>query len=395
MTDESGGDQSAADRPAADPPRPLVREVALQFLRLGLVGFGGPAAHVGMMQQEFVRRRRWIDEQGFLDYVGATNLIPGPNSTELAIFLGEHRAGWRGMIAAGVGFVLPAFLLVLLLVRLYVKYGATPQVEGILYGIKPVVVAVIGYALWTLGRKAVKGALTAAAGTIAFAVYLLGGWSEISLILLGGLLVALWVNIPRLWKSNGDYLALSLPLLPWLQSEEVRSVLRLFLTFLKIGAVLYGSGYVLIAFLYGDFVDAGLLTQKQLMDAVAIGQITPGPLFTAATFIGYLLAGVPGAIAATVGIFIPSFLFVAISHPFIPRMRQSLWFGAFLDGVNVCALAVMAVVTLRLARSAVIDPPGVLLAVVSGVLLIRYRVSATWLVLAGGSLGILRYILVG
>ncbi len=388
-------DPEAAIHPGepSSPPG-TAREVLLQFLRLGLVAFGGPAAHLGLMQDEFVRRRKWVDEQGFLDFVGATNLIPGPNSTELAMFLGQHRAGWRGLIAAGTGFTFPAFMIVLLLSIAYARYGATPQGTWILAGVKPVVVAVIAYALWTLGRRAVKGWLTAAIGLAAFAAYFGAGWGELGVIVLGGVCAALALNYRRLRRGTGGLPVLAF-LPPVLQSEAMNEVWRLFLTFAKIGAVLYGTGYVLIAFLYGEFVDTGVLTQQQLIDAVAIGQLTPGPLFTTATFIGYQLAGLPGAIAATVGIFLPPFIFVAISSPWIPRMRRSPWLGAFLDGVNVSALALMGAVTLRLARAAVIDLAGVIEAVVAAVLLIRFRVSATWLVLAGVAVGLVRYLLSG
>lgn len=364
----------------------------MQFLRLGAIAFGGPAAHLGLMQDEFVRRRKWIDEQGFLDFVGATNLIPGPNSTELAMYLGQQRAGWRGLIAAGTGFTLPAFVIVLLLSIAYASYGATPQGIWILASVKPVVVAVIAYALWTLGRRAVKGWITAGIGLAAFAAYFLVGWGELTVIGLGGLCAALALNYRKVLRRSGALPAI-LFLPPSLQSEAVNEVLRLFLTFAKIGAVLYGTGYVLIAFLYGEFIDTGVLTQQQLIDAVAIGQVTPGPLFTTATFIGYQLAGVPGAIAATVGIFLPSFVFVLISSPWIPRMRRSPWLGAFLDGVNVSALALMGGVTLRLARAAVVDTVGLTMAVVAAILLIRLRVSATWLVLAGIGVGLVRYLL--
>lgn len=385
--------------PNAGPAQPpdstgTAREVLLQFLRLGLIAFGGPAAHLGLMQDEFVRRRKWIDEQGFLDYVGATNLIPGPNSTELTMFLGNHRAGRRGLVAAGVGFILPAFTIVLLLSIAYERYGATPQGEWILAGVKPVVVAVIAYALWTLGRKAVKGWLTGAIGLAALVAYVGAGWGELVVIALGGICAALALNYRRLLGRSTGFPALAL--LPTaLQFETVNEVLRLFLTFAKIGAVLYGTGYVLIAFLYGEFIDTGMLTEQQLLDAVAIGQVTPGPLFTTATFIGYQLAGLPGAIAATVGIFLPSFVFVVISSPWIPRMRRSPWLGAFLDGVNVSALALMGAVTLRLARAAVVDVPGAILTAGSLILLIRFRVSATWLVLAGVAVGLARYLLRG
>jgi chromate transporter len=371
-----------------------LREVGTQFLRLGLVAFGGPAAHIGMMRDEFVRRRKWLDDQTFLDYIGATNLIPGPNSTEMAIHLGYVRAGGRGLILAGITFITPAFLLVLLFAWAYVEYGATPQGEWILWGVKPVVVGVIGYALWTLGRKAVKGPLTAIVGVLATLIYFFLGWSEIALILLGGVTVSLIINGRRLLKERGYLASLGVPLLAQVAGEQREKLLDIFLTFLKIGAVLYGSGYVLFAFLYGDFVETGILSEQQLVDAVAIGQVTPGPVFTTATFIGYLLAGVPGAIVATIGIFLPSFIFVAISNPLIPKMRASPWLGGFLDGVNVSALALMAVVSVRLGIAAIVDIPSAVMAMVAAVLLIRFRVSATWLVVAGAGVGLLRYYLI-
>ena len=373
--------------------RSRLKEVATQFLRLGLVAFGGPAAHIGMMQDEFVRRRGWLDDQEFLDYVGATNLIPGPNSTEMAIHLGYLRAGWRGLVLAGICFITPAFLLVLFLAWAYVQYGSTPQGEWILYGIKPVVIGVIVYALWTLGKKAVKGPLTAILGILAVLVYFFLGWSEIAVILVGGILLTVLQNGYRIFKEKGYFSIIGFPLIAQASEETINYLFNLFLTFLKIGAVLYGSGYVLFAFLYGDFVETGWLTEQQLVDAVAIGQITPGPVFTTATFIGYLLGGVPGAIVATIGIFLPSFIFVAISNPLIPRMRASKWLGGFLDGVIVSALALMAVVSLRLGVAAIVDLPSALLAIVSAILIIKLRVSATWLVLAGAGIGLLRYFL--
>jgi chromate transporter len=372
-----------------------LREVGTQFLRLGLVAFGGPAAHIGMMRDEFVRRRKWLDDQSFLDYIGATNLIPGPNSTEMAIHLGYLRAGWRGLILAGVSFITPAFLLVLLFAWAYVEYGTTPQGEWILWGVKPVVVGVIGFALWTLGKKAVKGPLTAIVGILATAIYFFLGWSEIALILLGGVTVSVIINGRRLLEERGYLASFGIPLLAQVAGEQREKLLDLFLNFLKIGAVLYGSGYVLFAFLYGDFVETGILSEQQLVDAVAIGQVTPGPVFTTATFIGYLLAGVPGAIVATIGIFLPSFIFVAITNPLIPKMRASPWLGGFLDGVNVSALALMAVVSVRLGIAAIVDIPSAVMAVVAAVLLIRFKVSATWLVLGGAAIGLLRFYLLG
>jgi chromate transporter len=368
-----------------------MKEVAALFLRLGATAFGGPAAHIAMLHDETVKKRKWLNDQQFLDLVGATNLIPGPNSTEMAIHIGFLRAGWRGLITAGVCFIVPAMLIVLLLAYIYVRFGATPQAKWLLYGIKPVVVAIIIQALWNLGRKAVKSWLTAAAGLIVLALYFVGV-NEIALLFAGGLVVMFTVNLQRMRKGIlgifflplGTAGILSVPSAPF-------GLPLLFLTFLKIGAVLYGSGYVLLAFLRADFVTRfGWLSDHQLMDAIAVGQVTPGPLFTTATFIGYLLGGVWGALLATLGIFLPSFIFVAVSNPLIPRMRSSAWFSGLLDGVNVSSLALMAAVTWQIGRTSLVDALSVITAVVSFVLLIRFKINSTWLILGGALLGFLR-----
>ena len=364
-------------------------EVARVFLWLGLTAFGGPAAHIGIMREEFVRQRGWVDDQHFLDLLGATNLIPGPNSTEMAIHLGFVRAGWRGLIVAGVCLILPAVLIVIVLAALYVQYGTTPAANWLLYGIKPVVLAIVAHALYGLARTAVKGWLTGIVGATVL-VLALFGLSELVLLFVGGLVVMLLANLRRLRVAP----ALALPVfaLPslLLQSAVVPfSLAQLFWNFLKIGSVLYGSGYVLLAFLRADFVERlGWLTDQQLLDAVAIGQVTPGPLFTTATFIGYILGGVPGAVIATVGIFLPAFVFVAISNPLLPRIRQSLWAGALLDGVNVASLGLMAAVTVVLAQAALIDPVTIMVALVALALLIRYKLNSMWLVFAGALIGI-------
>ena len=303
-------------------------EVAALFLKLGVTGFGGPAAHIAMMHDETVVRRKWLSDQQFLDLVGATNLIPGPNSTEMAIHVGFLRAGWPGLIAGGACFILPAMLIVMGLAWAYVRFGSTPQAEWLLYGVKPVIIAVIAQALWKLGRKAVKGPLVAGVGVGVLVLYFLGV-NEIALLFAGGLLVMIGANIQRLRESAlsallvSPVVASSILAAPALSSIPFTLPL-LFLTFLKIGAVLYGSGYVLLAFLHTDFVvRLGWLTDPQVLDAIAIGQVTPGPLFTTATFVGFILGGVPGALLATLGIFLPSFIFVAASNPLIPRVRDS------------------------------------------------------------------------
>jgi chromate transporter len=368
-------------------------ELAAVFLRLGSTAFGGPAAHIGIMHDEVVRRRRWMEDQEFLDLLGATNLIPGPNSTELAIHLGLARAGWPGLIVAGVSFILPAMTIVLLLSRAYVTYGSLPQTGWILYGIQPVVIAIIVHALWRLGRSAIHGWLTALVAVGVLAGYF-AGMNEIALLLAGGLLAMLARNARRLRPAH-----LGLAFLPAAgagvaQALASFSLSTLFFTFLKIGAVLYGSGYVLLAFLRADFiVRLGWLTDRQLIDAVSIGQVTPGPVFTTATFIGYLLGGLPGGLLATLGIFLPSFFFVAISQPLIPRLRQSSWMSGLLDGVSAASLGLMGAVTWQLGRTAVRDPLSAGVALVSAVILLRGRVNSTWLILAGALLGVLRFFL--
>uniref|UniRef100_UPI0035AFADC8 chromate efflux transporter n=1 Tax=Promineifilum sp. TaxID=2664178 RepID=UPI0035AFADC8 len=351
-----------------DRPRPTgsAREVALLFLRLGLTAFGGPAAHIALFRDEVVTRRRWVTDAEFLDLLAASNLIPGPNSTEMAIHLGYVRAGWRGLVAGGTAFILPAFLIVLGVAALYARYGETPAVQGLLYGIEPVVIAVIAQAIWGLGRTAVKGWLLALVGAAAFGLYFLNV-HELLLLFGGGLLVMLARNGRRLllamayvgagfkpaptdlmealWRVGAGFKPA-----PTIEAAPV-ALVTLFLTFLKIGAVLYGSGYVLVAFLQTEFVERlGWIGSEQLLDAVAVGQFTPGPVFTTATFIGYLVAGAPGAVLATVGIFLPGFVFVAVTNPFIPRLRRSPWLAALLDGVVAASLGLMAAVAVELAR---------------------------------------------
>jgi len=365
-------------------------EVAKLFLKLGITAFGGPAAHIAMMHDETVKRRGWLNDQEFLDLVGATNLIPGPNSTEMAIHIGFLRGGWLGLIIGGTCFIVPAMLIVLLLAWVYVRFGSTAQAEWLLYGVKPVVISIIVQALWNLGRKAVKGLLTAGVAVIVIALYFVGV-NEIALLFAGGLLVMFATNWRRLRRKVVGALLIPLGGVGALSHVSAPfSLPLLFLTFLKIGSVLYGSGYVLLAFLRADFVVRyGWLTDRQLMDAIAIGQVTPGPVFTTATFIGFVLGGVPGALLATLGIFLPSFIFVAISNPLIPRMRKSAWVSGLLDGVNVASLGLMAAVAWQLGRASVTDPLTVLMALASFVLLIRLKVNSTWLIVGGALIGLL------
>lgn len=368
-------------------------QVTTLFLKLGITAFGGPAAHIAMMHDETVRRRKWLSEQEFLDLVGATNLIPGPNSTEMAIHLGYLRAGWLGLIVGGLSFILPAMFMVMGLAWAYVQYGTTPQVEWLLCGVKPVVIAIIIQALWNLGQKAIKSRMLAAVGVMVLIAYFFGV-NEIFLLFAGGLLTMMVTNWQRLSKQPMSFF-----LIPIFTAQKVLSLFTmasvpfslplLFFTFLKIGAVLYGSGYVLLAFLRADFVvRLGWLTDKQMIDAVAIGQVTPGPVFTAATFIGFILGGVPGALLATLGIFLPGFIFVAMVNPLIPQIRNSPWANSLLDGVNVASLGLMAAVTWQLGKSSLIDLLTVLVATISFVLIVRFKINSTWLILGGAIVGL-------
>jgi chromate transporter len=349
------------------------------------------------MEDEVVRRRGWLTREAFLDLVGATNLIPGPNSTELAIHIGRQRAGWPGLLAAGTCFILPAALIVAAIAWAYRKYGSLPQTAALLYGVKPVVIAIVALALWRLGWAAIKSpalALLAAAATIAAAA----GVHELLILALAGAAMIFTKTAARHSTAatllgamaacggfGASLLAQALSAAP-----AAFSLWRLFLVFAKAGAVLFGSGYVLLAFLRADLVSRlGWLTESQLLDAIAVGQVTPGPVFTTATFIGYVLGGPGGAAVATVAIFLPAFVFVALSGPLIPRLRASPIAGAALDGVNVASLALMAVVSWELGRSAVIDVPTLGVALVSLAALVRWRVNSMWLIAAGAALGLL------
>lgn len=374
-------------------------DLARLFLKLGTIAFGGPAAHIAMMEDEVVRRRRWLTREKFLDLLGATNLIPGPNSTEMAIHIGYYRAGWAGLIVAGLCFILPAALIVTVFAWVYVRYGSIPEVKGVLYGIKPVIIAIVLQALWSLGRAAIKTKFLALIG-IAGVVLTFLGFHELLVLLGGGLIVVAVRLIGRAIKGQQSVLSLisASPLIVFLQSGTTSaatasfSLVLLFLFFLKVGAVLYGSGYVLLAFIRADLVERWhWLTESQLLDAIAVGQFTPGPVFTTATFIGYILGGAKGAAVATVGIFLPAFVFVAASGPLVPRIRQSPTAGAFLDGVNAAALALMVVVTYQLGRAAIVDITTIALAVISAITLFRFRLNSAWLVLGGGIAGWLLY----
>ena len=382
-------ERDGSERDGSTLTHPL-RELAWLFLRLGTTAFGGPAAHVAMMEDEVVRRRKWLSRERFLDLLGAANLIPGPNSTELAIHLGYERAGWPGLIVAGTSFIVPAMLIVGALAWLYARFGQLPQADALLYGVKPVVIAIVFQALLGLVATAVRSVFLAVLCLASVALVLVGA-HELVVLLAAGLL-ALAVQRLRDGRPGAGALALSPVPLGAAATAGASAVglLPLFLFFLKVGSVLFGSGYVLLDFLRADLVQRwGWLTERQLLDAVAIGQVTPGPVFTTATFIGFLLAGTRGALVATLGIFLPAFVFVALSGPLIPRLRASRMAGAFLDGVNAGSLALMAVVTAQLARAAIVDLPTTVIAAASAFLLMRYRVSSAWLVVGGGVAGFL------
>jgi chromate transporter len=375
--------------------------LAAVFLKLGVIGFGGPAAHIALMRDELVTRRGWVNDREFVDLLGATNLIPGPNSTEMAIHLGFSRAGWRGLIVGGTCFILPAFAIVLAFAWGYERYGGTPEVTWLLHGVKPVIIAIVVQALWGLSRTALRGPLPVVVAGGVFALYLLGV-NEIALLFGGALLVLLLRNGQRLGRGAAIFVlapaagAASLPLAASTARTHDANLWTLFLTFLKIGAVLYGSGYVLLAFLRNDFVERlGWITNQQLLDAVAVGQVTPGPVFTTATFIGYIVAGFPGAILATTAIFLPSFVFVAALNPIVPRLRASPVMSSLLDGVNASALGLMAAVTCVLGRDAIVDWWTALLAAGAAVALLRFRVPSVWLIAAGAAAGLARYAVAG
>jgi chromate transporter len=375
-----------------------VRELAVLFLKLGTIAFGGPAAHIAMMDDEVVRRRRWISREDFLDLLGATNLIPGPNSTEMAIHIGHRQAGWLGLVVAGTCFILPAALIVTAFAWTYARYSSVPQVTGVLYGVKPVIIAIVLQALWGLGKAALKTKLLWAVGGAGIALGLLG-INELLILAGSGVLVGIVRRIRGgIEKSKlGLTCFLPGPTFPAMMSAgaagtglTAAGLGPLFLFFLKVGSVLYGSGYVLLAFLRADLVERWhWLTEAQLLDAVAIGQVTPGPVYTTATFIGYVLGGPAGAVVATLGIFLPAFFFVAVSGPLVPRIRRSATAGAVLDGVNAASLALMAVVTWHLGRAALVDAATVLLALISAALLQRFNLNSAWLVLGGACAGLL------
>ncbi len=390
--DPSTATEEALQYHMAPAVKTSLREIFRFFLRLGLTAFGGPAAHIGLMEREAVEKRgldgrAWMSRAQFLDLVGACNLLPGPGSTQVAMALGYSRCGWPGLLIAGVCFILPASLATLLLAWAYVRYGSLPQAQGLLYGIKPVMVAVIAQAIWRLGRTAFRRWPLALAGLACFAAVAAGAPPIAVLLVSGGLaLLAAW----RRSRSNKAFGWIGLPLGFGSAATVPVAAAPLFLVFLKLGVVVFGSGYVLVAFLQADLVDRlHWITKPQLLDAITAGQITPGPVFATATFLGYLLRGWTGAALATVAIFLPSFLMAGVVGALAGRIRKSTLAAAFLDGVNAAAVALMAAVTLSLGRATLVDGWTWALGLASAALLIRYKINATWLILAGAAIGIL------
>lgn len=362
-----------------------LREVAMLFLKLGTIAFGGPAAHIAMMEDEVVKKRKWISHQHFLDLVGATNLIPGPNSTEMTMHCGHERAGWKGLVVAGTCFIVPAVIITGVFAWAYSKYGELPQVTPYIYGIKPAIIAIIISAAIALGRKAFKSVELIVLGVVTLAACIFGLNEIIALFGAGGIGVLLY--LARSGSKTVNTIVPTILLQIGNGALEI-SHLKIFLVFLKLGAILYGSGYVLFAFLDAELVGKGLLTRQELIDAVAVGQFTPGPVFSAATFIGWQMGGFWGAVAATVGIFLPSFLFVALLNPLIPRLRKSKVMSSFLDAVNVASVAVILAVCVEMGRAAITDWRTVAIAILSLTVIFVFRkLNSAFIVIGGAVLG--------
>lgn len=363
-------------------------ELAGLFLKLGVIGFGGPAVHIAMMQEEVVKKKGWMSQEHFLDLVGATNLIPGPNSTEMTMHIGYERAGWRGLIVAGCSFIFPAVIITAIFAWLYQKYGQLPQVQPFIYGIKPAIIAVVVSLMIGLGKKAWKSVELGVIGILSAAA-VLAGLNEIYVLFGAGLLgVVLYLIKGTNNRLNGFA---PFVILQVTNAYSNISDFRLFFSFLKIGSILYGSGYVLFAFLDAELVSKGLLTKQQLVDAIAVGQFTPGPVFSSATFIGWQMSGAGGALAATIGIFLPAFLFVALLNPLIPFLRKSKMMSAFLDTVNMVSVAIILSVIIEIGRSTLLDWRTVVIAILSFAVTFFFKKLNTAFVIAGGAL--LGYIL--
>ncbi|MBA2613062.1 MAG: chromate efflux transporter [Bacteroidetes bacterium] len=360
-----------------------LRDIAKLFLKLGVIGFGGPAAHIAMMQEEVVTKRKWLTEQHFLDLIGATNLIPGPNSTEMAIHIGHEKAGWKGLMVAGLCFILPAVIITGIFAWLYKIYGQLPEVQPFVYGIKPAIIAIILGAAYPLAKKSFKSLELIVIGVLVFICSLLN-FNEIYLMFGAGSIALLLTS----FKNSKNLTSfLPIPLLHISSTTFLSATnLNLFLIFLKIGAILYGSGYVLFAFLEAELVSTGILSRQQLMDAIAVGQFTPGPVFSSVTFIGYQINGLKGAIVSTIGIFLPSFVFVALLNPLVKKMRNSKLFSAFLDAVNVASVAIIVSVCFTMGKEAIIEWRTLLIAISSIILTFGYKKINSALIVLGGSL---------
>ncbi|HBL77336.1 MAG: chromate transporter [Bacteroidetes bacterium GWF2_42_66] len=364
-------------------------EIAKLFLKLGTIGFGGPAAHIAMMQDEVVKKRKWMDEQHFLDLIGATNLIPGPNSTEMAIHIGHERAGWKGLIVAGLCFILPAVIITGIFAVLYKEYGQLPQAQPFIYGIKPAIIAIILAAIYPLAKRSLKTVELGFIGVIALILCLVG-INEIY-VMFGAGFVSLAMTAIR--NNKGDVTKSFFPLV-LLQLSNTGFInarnLSTFLIFLKIGAILYGSGYVLFAFLDTELVATGIISRQQLIDAIAVGQFTPGPVFSAVTFIGYQINNFTGAIIATIGIFLPSFLFVALLNPLVRKMRNSKLFSVFLDAVNVASIAIIVAICYQMGKDTISDWRTIAIAVTSLAAVFGFKkINSAFVVLGGAGLGYL------
>lgn len=358
-------------------------EIATVFFKLGAIAFGGPAAHIALMEDEVVKKRKWMDHQHFLDLIGATNLIPGPNSTEMTMHCGHERAGWKGLVTAGICFVFPAVAITMVFAWLYQEYGQLPKVEPFIYGIKPAVIAIILGAVYRLGKKALKNMELGILGVLTLAAALLGVHEIVALFSCGLLGVCLYLLRNRNGAMNVFPLAL-------LQVAASAGSLKIFWSFFKVGALLYGSGYVLFAFLDAELVAKGLLTRQELIDAIAVGQFTPGPVLSTATFIGWQLNGFWGATAATVGIFLPSFIFVALLNPLIPKMRKSKAVAAFLDAVNIAAVAVIVAVCVEMGQDTLTNWRTVAIAVASLIAVFAFKkLNSAFIVVGGAALGYL------
>lgn len=359
-----------------------LKEVASLFFKLGCISFGGPAVHIAMMQDEIVKKRKWMSDAHFLDLISATNLIPGPNSTEMTMHCGYERAGWKGLFVAGLCFIIPAVIITAAFAWAYMQYGSLPQVQAFIYGIKPAVIALVVSALIALAKTAFSKTSSVILGLLTFIACMMGMNEIAALFACGFAGMALFF----LRQKNKSTIHSFTPLILMSGKGMVTaSTGKIFFIFLKVGALLYGSGYVLFSFLDAELVQQGLLSRQQLMDAIAVGQLTPGPLFSAATFVGWQMGGWQGALAATAGIFLPSFFFVAVITPLIPKMRKSAIAGAFLDAINAASVAVIAVVCIQMGRDAISDWKTSAIAIIALATTVLFKKINSAIVVIGGA----------